>query len=73
MNAVHEVMVKTVDSGAAKSVRPIRKNGEKGVTRIKATKTLRLAAANGSPTHVEQDAIGIRSGRREVQNKVLGC
>ena len=39
----------TVDSGAAKSTRPIRK---KGVARTKSTKTVRLAATSG----VEGDA-----------------
>ena len=48
-----EIVHITVDSGAAKREWPIRK---KGVTRTNATKTVRLAVANGSPTHVERDA-----------------
>ena len=50
---VQEVGEITVDSGAAKSVWPMRK---KGVTRTKTTKTVRLAAANASPIDVEGDA-----------------
>ena len=56
MNAadvVQEIVEITVDSGAAKSVWPIRKQG---VARTEATKTVRLAAASGRPTRVEGDA-----------------
>ena len=53
MNAVDVVQEITVDSGAAKSVWPIRK---KGVTRTNATKVVRLAAATGCPMRVEGDA-----------------
>ena len=50
VDVVQEVVEITVDSGASKSVWPIRM---KGVTRTKATKTVRLAAANGSLVYVE--------------------
>ena len=56
MNAfgvVPEVVEITVDSGAAKSVWPIRK---KRVTRTKAPETVRLVAASGSPRRVEGGA-----------------
>ena len=53
IDVVQEVVEITVDSGAAKSVWPICK---KGVARRTATKTVRLAAASGSPIHVEGDA-----------------
>ena len=53
VDVVQEIVVITVDSGAAKSVWPIRK---KGVARTQATRTVRLAAASGSPIHVEGDA-----------------
>ena len=45
------------DSGAAKSVWPIRK---KDVTRTKATKTVLLAAPIGSPIHAEGDTISAK-------------
>ena len=50
---VQEVVEITVDSGAAKSVRPSRKQG---VERTKSKKAVKLAAANGSPIRVEGDA-----------------
>ena len=53
VDVVQKFVEITVDLGAAKSVWPIRK---KGVTRTQATKTVRLAAACGSPIHVEGDA-----------------
>ena len=53
VDMLQEIVEITVDSGAAKNVWPIRK---KGVTRTKATKTVMLAAASGSPIHVEGDA-----------------
>ena len=55
------------DSGAAKSVWPIR---EKGVSRTKATKTVVWAEASGSPIRVEGEASlecvrdGSRRGKR---------
>ena len=52
-DVVHEIVEITVDSGAGESVWAICK---KGVTRTQATKTVRLAAASGSPIHVEGDA-----------------
>ena len=42
-----------MDAGAAKSVWPSRK---KGVERTKSTRTVKLAAANGSPIRAEGDA-----------------
>ena len=50
---VQEVVEITVNSGAAQSVWPSQK---KGVERSKSTKTVKLAAANGSPVRVEGDA-----------------
>ena len=44
----------TIDSGAAKSVWPLKK---KGVTRRKTTESVKLMAANGSPIRVEGEAI----------------
>ena len=43
----------TVDSGAARSVWPLKK---KGVVRTKGNKAVKLAAANGSAIKVEGDA-----------------
>ena len=51
---VNEVVEVTIDSGAAKSVWQINKNG---VTRQKAIENVRLMAANGSPIKVEGEAI----------------
>ena len=51
---VNEVVEVTIDSGAAKSVWPISKNG---VTRRKARENIKLMAANGSPIKVEGEAI----------------
>ena len=53
VEAVQEILEITVDSGAAKSVWTCRK---KGVERMKSTRTVSLAAANGSPIGVEGDA-----------------
>ena len=53
VGTLQEVVEITVDSGAAKSVWPSRK---KGVERTKSTKTVELAAVNGSPIRVEGDA-----------------
>ena len=53
VETVQEVVEITVGSGAAKSVRPSRKQG---VERTKSTKTVKLAAASGSPIRVEGDA-----------------
>ena len=50
---VQEVVEITVDSGAAQRVWPSQK---KGVERSKSTKTVKLAAANGSPVRAEGDA-----------------
>ena len=52
VEAVHEIVEVTVDSGAAKCVWPSRK---KGVERTKSARAVKLAAANGSP-RVEGDA-----------------
>ena len=52
MNAVD--VVQEIVGRAVKSVWPIRR---KGVTRPKATMTVRLAAASGSPVRVEEVAI----------------
>ena len=49
----NEVVEVTVDSGASKSVWPFKK---KEVARSKGGKSVRLAAANGSPIHVEGGA-----------------
>jgi len=51
---VGEVVEVTVDSGAAKSVWPVRKSG---VERRKMKKQVKLAAANGSPIRVDGEAI----------------
>ena len=51
VEAVLEIVEITVDSGAAKSVWPSRK---KGVERTMSTRTVKLAAANGSPVRVER-------------------
>ena len=51
---VQEMVEITVDPGAAKSVWLLQ---QKGVARTKAKKTVRLAAASGSPMHVDGDAI----------------
>ena len=53
VDVVQEIVEIIVDSGAAKSVWPIR---QKGGTRTKATKTVRLAAANASLIRVEGEA-----------------
>ena len=53
VDVVQQVVEVAVDSGAAKSAWPIRKSG---VTRTTVTKTVRFAAANGSPIYVEGDA-----------------
>ena len=53
VEAVQEIVEITVDSGAAKSVWPSRK---KVVERTKSTRTVKLAAENGSPIRVEGDA-----------------
>ena len=53
VDVVQEIVEITVDSGAVKSVLPIRK---KGVTRTEARKTVRLAAASGSQVRVAGDA-----------------
>ena len=53
VEAVLEIVEITVDSGAAKSIWPSRM---KGVERTMSTRTLQLAAANGSPIRVEGDA-----------------
>ena len=50
---VQEVVEVTEDSGAARSVWPMKR---KGVVRSKGTKKVKLAAANGSPIHVEGEA-----------------
>ena len=69
VDVAHEIVEVAFDLGAAKGVWPIRK---KGVTRTKATKTVRLAAASGSPIRVEGDVeTGFLSGRHEVQCEVL--
>ena len=52
VDVVQEIVEIIVDSGAANSVCPIRKEG---VTRTKVTTTVRLAAARGSPIRVEGD------------------
>ena len=62
VDVVQEIGEITGDLGAARSVWRIR---QKGVTRTKATKTVRLAAANSSQLRVERDA-------RLVQNEVRG-
>ena len=69
VDVVQEIVEITVDSGAAKSVRPIRM---KGVARPNATKTVRLAAASGSPIHVEGDVRleFVREGKK-VLHEVL--
>ena len=63
VDVVKEVVEITVCSGAAKNIWPSRKMG---VTRTKATKTVMLAAANGSPMHVEGDAkmVLVRDGKK---------
>ena len=63
MDEVQEVVDITIDSWVATSVWPIRK---KGVTRTKATKTVRLAAASGTPIQLEGDATleFVRDGRK---------
>ena len=73
MNAVGvvlEIVEITVDSGVAKSVRPI---GKKGVTR---TNKRRNDEAGGnkrwSHTCGRRREIGIRSGWQEIQHEVLG-
>ena len=53
VDVVQEIVEISVDAGAAESAWPIRR---KRVTRTKATKTVRLAAATSSPIHVEGDA-----------------
>jgi hypothetical protein len=50
---VNEIIEVTIDSGAAKSVWPLKK---KGVTRTKTGKNYKLAAANGSVIRVEGEA-----------------
>ena len=68
---LQEILEITVDPGAATSAGTIRK---KGVTRSKATKTVRMAARSGSPIHIDGDArLQFRSGRQEVQHEVRGC
>ena len=67
---VQEIVEITVDSGASTSVWPIRK---KFAARRKATKTVRLAAASGSPTRVGGDVrLEFVQGRQEVQHEILG-
>ena len=53
IETLQEVVEITVNSGAAQSVWPNRKNG---VERTKSKKAVKLAAANGSPIRVEGDA-----------------
>ena len=53
VDVVQEIVATTVDSGAAKNKWPIRK---KRVTIMKATRTVRLAAASGGPIQVEGGA-----------------
>ena len=65
VDMVQEIVEITVDSGAAKSVWLIR---ERGVLGTKATKTVRLAVASGSPIRVEGDA----RTRRVSLDKVRG-
>ena len=52
VDVVQEIVKIIVNSGAAKSVWPIR---QKGVRETGVTKTVRLAAASASPIHVEGD------------------
>ena len=64
-----EVVEVTVDSGASKSVWPMKK---KGVVRCKRNKQIKLAAANGSPIHVEGDAtLNFKRGDRNCAMKFL--
>ena len=68
VDVVQEIVEIATDSGATRSAWPIPK---KGVTRTQSADMVRLAAASGSPIHVERDA-RIRSGGHEVQRQVLG-
>ena len=69
VGVVKEIVEITVDSGDAKSVWPIRKEG---VARTNGTKTVRLAVASGCLMHGRRHEFGIRTGRFEVQHEVLG-
>lgn len=64
---VQETIDITVDSDASKSVWPVKK---KGVQRCKKVNTVKLAAANGSPIHVEGEAklTFHRAGRKCTMN-----
>ena len=63
VDVVQQIVEITVGGRAAKSVWPIR---QKSVAGTKTTKTLSLAAANGSPIRVEGDARleFVRDGKR---------
>ena len=66
---VNEVVEVTIDSGAAKSVWPISKDG---VTRQKAKENVKLMAANGSPIKVEGEAIlNFTRGKKRCEMKFL--
>ena len=52
IDVAQEIVVITVESGAARSAWPIR---QKGVGRTKVTKAVRLAAASASRIHAEGD------------------
>ena len=66
---VQEVVEITVDSGAAESVWPSRKNGAE---RTKSKKAVNLVAANGSPIRVEGDArLKFIRGRMKCSMKFL--
>ena len=70
VDVVQEFVEITVDSGASTSVWLIRK---KGAARRKATKTVGLTAASGSPTRVGGDVrLEFVQGRQEVQHEVRG-
>ena len=66
---VQELVEVTVDSGAAKSVWPMKR---KGVVKNKGTKKVKLAAANGSPIHVEGEAtLNFKRGGKQCAMKFL--
>ena len=66
---VQEVVEVTVDSGAARSVWPMKR---KGVVRSKGTRKVKLAAANGSPIHVEGEAtLNFSKGGKRCAMKFL--
>jgi len=67
---VQEVVEVTVDSGAARSVWPMKR---KGVVRSRGTRKVKLAAANGSPIHVQGEAtLNFSRGGQAVRDEVLG-